>query len=335
MIAAYVAGYEVWAELIAREQDQHHLKGWHPSAVFGAVAAAGASAVLRKLDPEQASRAVGIAASFAGGVVANFGSMTKPYQVGRAAQSGLIATRLAQAGMTASDDAIEHDLGFLRAISPKGAVDTKSAGRLGLDWRLTRVGINIKLYPMCYATHRSIDGMLDLCHANRLRDVDIASVDVELGEAQAAMLRNHRPQNGLDAKFSLEFALASAVVAGRCTNAELSDAFVRRSEVQEFFSKVRVTTTAEKDPDEPAFAPYDRLHVVLRDGRRLASEPVYHARGHFRRPVDRDGLWRKFQDCAAPVLGADAHHIFNVLQNLPRLTSVSGRSPPQPQAAAR
>jgi aconitate decarboxylase len=335
MIAAYVAGYEVWAELISREQDQHHRKGWHPSAVFGAIAAAGASAVLRQLDPEQASRAAGIAASLAGGVVANFGSMTKPYQVGRAAQSGLIATRLAQAGMTASDDAIEHDLGFLRAISPHGSVDTRSATKLGLDWRIARIGINIKLYPMCYATHRSIDAMLDLCHANRLRDVDIASVDVELGEAQAAMLRNHRPQNGLDAKFSLEFALASAVVAGRCTSAELSDAFVRRPEVQRFFSKVRVSTIAEKDPDDPAFSPFDRLYVALRDGRRLASEAVYHPRGHFRRPIDREGLWRKFQDCAAPVLGADANHIFNVLQNLPRLTSVSGRPPSQSHAAAR
>src|SRR5262245_50313187 len=136
MIAAYVAGYELWAELIARDQDQHHRKGWHPSAVFGTVAAAGASAVLRALDPEQSSRAVGIAASLAGGVVANFGSMTKPYHVGRAAQSGLTATRLAQAGMTASEDAIEHDLGFLRAFSPRGAVDLKGAARLGVDWRL-------------------------------------------------------------------------------------------------------------------------------------------------------------------------------------------------------
>ena len=259
MIAAYAAGYEVWAELIGRDQDQHHRKGWHPSAVFGAVAAAGASAVLRKLGPELASRAVGIAASLAGGVAANFGSMTKPYQVGRAAQSGLIATRLAQAGLTASDDAIEHDLGFLRAVSPRGAVDTRSAARLNLEWRILRIGLNVKLYPMCYATHRSIDAMIDLCQAHRLRASDIASVDVELGEAQAAMLRNHRPQNALDARFSLQFALAAAAVAGRCTGMELSDAFVQRPEVQGFFSKVRVTTLAERDADEPAFSPFDRV----------------------------------------------------------------------------
>jgi 2-methylcitrate dehydratase PrpD len=67
MIAAYVAGYEVWAELIARDKDQHHRKGWHPSAVFGPVAAAAAAAVLRGLDAAQASHAVGVAASLSGG----------------------------------------------------------------------------------------------------------------------------------------------------------------------------------------------------------------------------------------------------------------------------
>ena len=93
MIAAFVAGYEVWAELIAREPVPHHQKGWHPSAVFGALAAASAAAVLRGLDAAQASHAVGIAASLAGGVVANFGSMTKSFQVGRAAQSGRSSRR--------------------------------------------------------------------------------------------------------------------------------------------------------------------------------------------------------------------------------------------------
>src|SRR5262249_34000746 len=93
MIVAYVVGYEVWAELIGRDKDQHHGKGWHPTAVFGAIAAAAASASLRKLNESQSANAIGIAASLASGVVANFGSMTKPFQVGHAAQSGITASR--------------------------------------------------------------------------------------------------------------------------------------------------------------------------------------------------------------------------------------------------
>ena len=108
LLTAYVAGYEVWAELLMREPVPLHQKGWHPTAVRGAVAAAAACAQLRRLTPEQCQTALAIAASMAGGLVANFGSLTKCFQVGRAAQSGVIAARLAEAGLTASPDTLEH-----------------------------------------------------------------------------------------------------------------------------------------------------------------------------------------------------------------------------------
>jgi 2-methylcitrate dehydratase PrpD len=119
MLTAYVAGYEVWAELAAREPTPLHRKGWHPTSVRGAVAAAAACAKLRGLDDKGTATAMAVAASMAAGVVANFGTMTKSFQVGRAAQAGVIAARLAQAGLTASLDALEHPLGLLVALSPR------------------------------------------------------------------------------------------------------------------------------------------------------------------------------------------------------------------------
>ena len=116
MLAAYVAGYEVWAELLTRQPIPLHRKGWHPSAVLGPVAAAAACAKLRNLDAKGVATAMAIAASMSAGVVANFGSMTKSFQVGRAGQSGVIAARLAQAGFTASPDALEHPAGLLMAL---------------------------------------------------------------------------------------------------------------------------------------------------------------------------------------------------------------------------
>ncbi|HEY8610908.1 MAG TPA: MmgE/PrpD family protein, partial [Roseomonas sp.] len=117
MVAAYVAGYEVWAELIGHDQDYHHEKGWHPTGLFGAVGAAAACARLRGLDADQAAQAIALGASQSAGLGANFGTMTKPFHAGRAAQAGVMAARLAGAGMTASLDAIEHPRGFLYAIS--------------------------------------------------------------------------------------------------------------------------------------------------------------------------------------------------------------------------
>ena len=98
LVTAYVAGYEVWADLAYRDQSPHHAKGWHPTAIFGVIATAAAAAVLHRLSPEQIRCALGIAASHAGGLTANFGTMTKPFHVGRAAQSGIMAARLAKAG---------------------------------------------------------------------------------------------------------------------------------------------------------------------------------------------------------------------------------------------
>jgi aconitate decarboxylase len=336
MIAAYVAGYEVWAELIGRDQHPHHRKGWHPSAVFGAVAAAAAAAVLRRLTAAQASHAVGIAASLAGGVVANFGSMTKSFQVARAAQSGLIAARLAERGMTASPDTLEHDAGFLTAVSPRGEVDRARPVKLGHTWAILDIGVNVKLYPVCYGAHRILDGMIDLRRQYALAAKDIASVAVEIGETQATILRNHRPQNALDAKFSAEFAIAAAAVAGDCGLAELTDPFVRRGDVQQLFPKVEIATRTDKLPEEPALAAADRVTVVLADGRRLESAPIAYPRGHFKRPVDASVLWAKFKDCAAPSMAEpQARALFEQLQALERLASPAdlGRAPAQPAAA--
>jgi 2-methylcitrate dehydratase PrpD len=292
--------------------------------MFGSLAAAAASASLRKLSAAQASQAVAMAASFAGGIVGNFGSMTKPLQVGRAAQSGLLATRLVEAGMTSGATAIEDDVGFLRAISPKGEVDTKGEAKLGQDWAILRHGVNVKLYPVCYCAHRALDAVLDIQKQQHFKPDDITDMTIELGDTETKILRHHRPQTGLEAKFSGEFAAAAAVVAGQCGRAELTDAFVRRAEIQNFMPKVKIEVTVDKDPEEPAHAPFNRVRMMLRDGREIVSEPVFKPRGHFKRPVDRGRLWEKFKDCAGGVLEvSETQVLFERLQSLPRLKSAS------------
>ena len=329
MIAAYVAGYEIWAEFAAREEDSLHQKGWHPSAVNGAIAAAAVSAVLRKLDAETAARAVGIAASMASGLVSNFGSMTKPFHLGHSARSGLTATRLAQAGMTAAPDAIEHDLGFLRAVSPHGHVDTKSPARFGELWRILKLGINVKLYPMCFGTHRILDAMIDVCKDNSVKPGDIAQVDVDVAENSAKILRNSRPQTALEAKFSAEFAIAAAAIAGRCSDAEVATPFVRRADVQEFFAKVRIHPVTDKDPEEPIRSPFDQVHLTLTNGSKLDSRQVKYPRGHFARGVERDVLWQKFSDCAGIVVDRErTRRLFDALQDLAQVGDLYRRLAP-------
>ena len=236
MLAAYVAGFEVWAELLAREPTPLHRKGWHPSAVLGTVAAAAACAKLRRLDAAGAATAMAIAASMSSGLVANFGTMTKSFQVGRAAQSGVIAARLAQAGLTASLDALEHRPGLLAALSPEGKAERdRPFVAAEKEWHIVGEGLNIKRYPICYATHRSIDAALGLVERHDLNPNEVERIHVSTGKTQLLMLRNSRPQTGLEAKFTMQFAMAAALVARKVGLSELTDEFVRRPEVQAIF----------------------------------------------------------------------------------------------------
>jgi 2-methylcitrate dehydratase PrpD len=318
--AAYAAGYETWAHLAEHDPDPLHSKGWHPTAVVGTVAAAAAIANLRRLDAEKATMAIAIAASMSAGLVANFGTMTKPLQAGRAAQSGITAARFAAAGLTGSGDAIEHPLGFLRAVSPKNRADTDSAfAGLGQEWRIVEKGLNVKKYPMCYCTHRAIDGMLDLARANKLTAESVRRIAVSTSPSQAAVLRNHRPQTGLEAKFSMEFAMASALTAGRAGLGELTDDFVLRPEVQRAMAKVEIATTQPPSEEDPLFAAFDRIEVTLGDGRRIVSPELHVARGHWSVPLSRDEIWTKFRDCAATRLQESrASALFEGLQALER-----------------
>jgi len=290
LIAAYVAGYETWAELVSRDADKHHGKGWHPTAVFGTVAAAAAASKLLNLNEERIAVALAIAASMAGGLMANFGTMVKPFQVGRAAQNGIQAARLAAAGMSAAPDALEHPGGLLAAFSPMGRV--RLDGALG-GWHIRRHGLNFKRYPVCYAIHRCIDAVLEKDFPTE----ELLSVEVCIGKLQAAMLRHSSPRSALDAKFSAQFAVAAALISRRVGLAELTDAYVQREDVQALMRKVRVKTTDETDAETRLFAPSDQVVLELKDGTTVATRAVRYPKGHARNPLSLEELRAKFDDC--------------------------------------
>jgi len=325
LVRAYVAGYEVWAEIAGRDADAHHLKGWHPTSALGVLGAAAACAVLRGLDAEKAAHAIAIAASEASGLVANFGSMTKSFHAGRAAQSGVLAARLADDGFTAAPDALEHPRGFLMAVSPAGKVDRESpASNLGKTWQIVVHRVGVKKYPMCYAVHRALDGLLDLRRETGVAAEDVTGIRVELGAAQAAILRNSRPRTGLEAKFSIEFAMASGLVAGRAGLSELTDGFVQGDAVQRLIRCVEVITT-DAQMDGSIFSPFDRVTLTLADGRTLESAKVVAARGDAELPLSRDELWGKFEDCLAQGAygGDEARALFDALDDMPNLASMA------------
>jgi 2-methylcitrate dehydratase PrpD len=323
LATAYVAGYEVWADLQRRDPANHHEKGWHPTGIFGAVGAAAACASLRRLDPEKATHAVALGASQSAGLMANFGTMTKPFHAGKSAHAGVMAARLAAAGFTASPDALEHPQGFLAAVSPKGEVDRAAPSGAGSAWLILREGLSVKKYPLCYCTHRALDGTLDLLAKERVEPQQVERVLVSTSRRNATVLRNTRPQTGLEAKFSMQFAMASAIVARRAGLAELTDGFVRRPEVQALFPKVTISPDDRADPARPGAAPYDQVVIELKDGRRLETARITDERGSPQLPLSTEELWTKFEACAAIAdAKVEARAVFDALMSLERQPGV-------------
>jgi 2-methylcitrate dehydratase PrpD len=322
MIAAYVAGYEIWAELSHRDRDDQRPKGWHPTGIFGSIAAAGACARLRRLDADKTAMALALAASQAAGLMANFGTMTKPFHAGRAAHAGLVSARLAEAGFTAAADALEHPQGFLFAVSPHGNVDRDNPVTAGEPWHIVRNRLSIKKYPACYAVHRSVDGLLDLLQERPVKPEEIARITASISDTRAMILRNHQPQTGLEGKFSMEFAMAASVIARRASLAEFTDGFVRRPDVQALMRKVAIETNDNYDPEVSGASLYDQVRVELVGGETLETARVRRARGAAELPLSDAELFEKFGTCLEAGEARIAPELlFDRLKNLERLSA--------------
>jgi len=322
LISAYVAGYEVYIDVGIRERQSYQAKGWHPTPLMGALAAAAACARLRKLDAAGVMSALGLAAAQASGITASYGTMAKSMQVGKAAHTGVLSARLAANGMTAAKDVLDHAQGFLAALSPTGDLDLERPVRIGEHWHIVERGLSIKRYPACYCVHRLVDSALALASERPIAIDDIARIEVSLSKTHVTILKHHRPQTGLEAKFSAEFAVAAALLSGNVGLVEVQDAYVTRPEVQKLMQRVTIVENENYDPEALGFSVYDQVKITLKDGRTLDGPQVRHALGNAKRPLGVEDLRRKFIDCfAAGGSRMDAERLFADLQRLETLPS--------------
>jgi len=149
MLTAFALGFEVEAKLGRAIGGPHYALGWHATSTLGTLGAAAACARLLRLDAGRTQMALGIAASLASGLQANFGSMTKPLHAGWAARSGVVAAQLAARGFTAGAEALVGPSGFLRAMSGGAGPDLVPLHALGEPFEIVSPGVGVKFYPCC------------------------------------------------------------------------------------------------------------------------------------------------------------------------------------------
>jgi 2-methylcitrate dehydratase PrpD len=276
---------------------EHYGRGWHSSATIGVLGAAAASARLLGLDVAEASRALGLAASMAGGSRQNFGTMTKPLHPGLAARDGVFAAALAGAGFTADAAQLESPLGYFAMYADGCDLERVQASLAG-PWALTTHGLNVKKYPCCYCTHRTADATLALAARDGIDPAGVRSIRLTLEPDGFDPLIHHRPTTGLEGKFSAEYVIAAALLDGRVGLASFTDAAVRRPEAQELLRTVEI---AERELPPVGPAQWSQAYAVLEidtvADRHFLRVDV--PRGHCRLPMDRTELEAKFRDCVS------------------------------------
>jgi 2-methylcitrate dehydratase PrpD len=219
---AYLAAAGVMARLGTALGWQHYAAGWHATCTAGAPASAAGAAVAMGLDAERIATAIALAVPAAGGVQRAFGTDAKSLQVGFAVDAGLRAAALAAGGASADEEALDAWLPLVGA----------KPGGLDLTGPAVPDGLAIKMYPCCYALQRPISAIAELTEPDSLDADDVRRVEVRTPEATVVPLIHHHPDTGLQGKFSLEYAIAAAVLDRHPGFASFTDAAVRRPAAQ-------------------------------------------------------------------------------------------------------
>lgn len=288
---AYLAGASVMARLGTALGWPHYSAGWHATTTAGALGAAAGAAVALGLDADGIARAMALAVPAAGGVQRSFGTDGKSLQIGFAAHAGVRAARLAAAGASADPYAVDDWLELLGG-SPE---------RLAVDGPAIPDGLAIKLYPCCYALQRPI-GAAAALRAEATDPASIRRIVVRTPRATVKPLIHSRPRTGLEAKFSLEYAVVAAFLDEHTGFATFGDDAVRRPLAQRLVELVEVDLTEGGD-----YLLSGEVEVELHTDTGVSRAALAHPPGSPQNPPTDNDIHRKVADCLTgiPVGPAD------------------------------
>jgi 2-methylcitrate dehydratase PrpD len=278
---AYLAGAGVMARLGTALGWSHYSAGWHATTTAGAPAAAVAAGVAMGLDSRQLATAIALAVPAAGGVQRAFGTDAKSLQIGFAAEAGVRAAGLAAAGATADPGALDAWLELIGGDPT--AVDLGGPAVPG--------GLAIKVFPCCYALQRPISALSGV-GAGAIDPADVRRVVVRTPKGTVAPLIHRRPATGLQGKFSMEYAVAVALLDAEPGFWSFTDDAVRRPEAQRLVDLVEVELGNSGD-----WLLAGEFEADVHLGTEVVSVREQFPPGSPQRPPTHEELMRKAREC--------------------------------------
>ena len=325
LLEAYVVGCEVGLALSHATKYNQMQKGFHSTAVIGHIASAAACAKLLKLDEQQTTMALGMAGSMAGGLIHNFGTMTKPLHAGLTCRDGVTAAQLAQRGMTAGDQVIEHPLGFAATVLGEGIYDLdEMAENLGKPFRIQDALI-IKKYPCCGGNHEMLDSLFSLMRQHNFTYEDVASAELDQSYFSVVMLYEE-PETPLKGKFSAKYNVAAALVDDQIAIDTFTEDKIADPKIQETMDKVRTRVMAKSEQGTTDFSKGLPIRITLKDGRVFEHTTTRRdILGSQTNPWGFENIKGKFQVNAGLVLGEEAvAAAVETWSDIPQITDIAG-----------
>jgi len=326
-LAAFAAGCEAQLRIGTAISPAHYDHGWHITGTCGVFGAAVAAAALFGLDERAMGRALSLAATMTAGHREAFGSMTKPLHAGKAAANGILAARLAAAGLDGPADplgpaAAAGGTGTGTGVGGGGVLEVLAASVdravLGPDaWHGTwELELNtFKTYPCGVVAHPAMDAAISVSAV--IDTADVTGITLRCNPLVPELMGLAQPADGLSARFSARHGVAVGLRFGRAGLAEFSDAVATDPEV----AALRALITLQPDPG------VSRDAAELRIGLRRADPVVArveHTRGSAARPLTDQDLLDKVRALLAPVLGEDAaDRVRAAVDELPTAPDVS------------
>ena len=307
LMEAYVIGCEVGlaVDYATHYHGQQMHRGFHSTAILGRLAAAAACAKLLKLDQGQTTMALGMAGSMAGGVIHNFGTMTKPLHAGMTCRDGVMAAQLAQRGFTAGEQILEHPVGFTATVIGDEHTDLEAAAeRLGKPFRVPDALV-IKKYPSCGGNHAMLDSVFGLMREHNFSHQDVADAEVVQSYVSTVMLYEE-PESDLKGKFSAKYNMAAALVDGQIGIDTFTSDRVAADDVQDMMQRVRMRVQSKWERGGATVSKGVPIRITLKDGRVFEHEtPRGEILGSQINPWGMANIAGKFRENVGLVLSQD------------------------------
>ena len=298
LLRSFIIGLEIEFAIARSLSNNIYDKGWWTTSVLGSVGSTAGVASLAMLKTKEIENALSLAISGVGAIRAVRGTNAKHYYCGKAAESGIIICSLASKGVTGPLDVFEDRNGIINVLNEK-VFNYDYIENIGKDFSVITPGVDIKKYPVCYASHAAVDGVNSILKLEKINIDDIKKIVCEVPTLIESNLTYHNPKNAKEAQFSIQFAIAMIVKFGSIKLEHLNKEYIFDSNIQNLMKKIimNVIKLPKKINLKHNICPeWSNVKLYTNDGKyyeKFVGAPI----GSASNPLTINMLFDKFQSC--------------------------------------